>query len=553
MEDGHYKQSKNMKKAFLLFFSAIAAFTIMSCNKKEEQKPDPDKPVDSTKVDLTIDVYDITASSFKVDITPEDKELTYFFILSTTQYLSEKGLLDDDQALIDSDIATIRQVTEDLNISEDEAWGMFTAKGDTKGKIFDGQNPGTEYQIYAYGVDPAQGWKATTEVYRKTFLTPEVSKQEISFEVSYTVDGANIEVSVKPSENFPYVIEAHPASFVSESGLSPDEYFTNNWNEYVREYSQYGYTPSMFLSTAYRGEKRANMALSASTQYYLGVFALDEETALVSSDVAVSEFKTEAVTVSGITIDITVSEVGSRSAHVNIVPSNNDSYSIVLVPSEDISGKNDQEIAEYFALKFNLKYVFGPIDDDITSLNPETAYSLFAFGLEGGQFTSGLFRKDFTTTAAESSSLEVVPSIRYFDYEELAAQDQSAVKDFAGYDYVGVLTLDTKGGEAGALYAIFTSPMGIDELTDEELGSALVAELPVGRESLFGYYYDSEIMLIAMATDQNGNWGKVYRSEPFVATYEGADKDAKAGIDIINSLMSETSSAGRREVVRFSK
>ncbi|MDD6103805.1 MAG: hypothetical protein PUB73_04205, partial [Bacteroidales bacterium] len=137
--------------------------------------------------------------------------------------------------------------------------------------------------------------------------------------------------------------------------------------------------------------------------------------------------------------------------------------------------------------------------------------------------------------------------------EELAAQDQSAVKDFAGYDYVGVLTLDTKGGEAGALYALFTSPMGIDELTDEELGSALVAEGPVGRESLFGYYYDAEIMVIAMATDQNGNWGKVYRSEPFVATYEGADKDAKAGIDIINSLMSETSSAGRREVVRFSK
>ena len=65
-----------MKKAFLLLISAFAAFTIISCNKKEETKPDPDKPADSTNVDLTIDAYDITASSFKVDITPEDKELT---------------------------------------------------------------------------------------------------------------------------------------------------------------------------------------------------------------------------------------------------------------------------------------------------------------------------------------------------------------------------------------------------------------------------------------------------------------------------------------------
>ena len=543
-----------MKKALLLLISTVAALTIVSCNKKEDTKPDPGKPDDSTHVDLTIDVYDIAASSFKVAITPEDKEMTYFFCLSTTKYLSENGLLNDDSALIENGIATIRQVSEDLMISEDKAWGIYTAKGDTKGKVYDRQDPDTEYQIYAYGVDPAQGWKATTEVYRKTFRTPEITKQEVDFEVSYTVDGANIEVSVKPSENFPYVIEAHPLSTVRETGLSPKEYFTNEWNDYVKEYSQNGYTTSMLLSTAYRGEKRVNRALAATTNYYLGVFALDEETALVSSEVEIIELKTEAVTPSGITIKITVTEVGPISAHVNIVPSNNDSYSIVLVPSDKISGKSDQEIGEYLIMKYKLKYVFGPIDDDINSLNPETSYSLFAFGLEGGQFTSGLFRKDFTTNAVESTSLEVVPSIRYFDYGELAALDQSVVKDYEGYEYLGVVTLDTKGGEAGNLYAVVTGSWGIDELTDEDLAAELVKDGPKGREYLFFGNYDlEEIMVIAMATDKNGKWGKVYRSQPFVPTYEGADKNAKEGIDIISSLLPKTASADRRNVLRFSK
>lgn len=474
----------------------------------------------SAPAPFTIILKEKGAISYVVDVIPEDKDMDYICFGRTQAYLDENNLTTDE-ALFQSDLSYMEYVED------------YTFKGDLLDATFSSL-PKTETVLYAYGVDTETSERLTDIVYLR-FTSEEVPKIEADFDITATVDGPQVIAHVTPVDydGYYYCEAYHTSSITPETDLY--ELCYNNFLSKLSLYQQFGMGAEEVLYVYCRqGEDDWVYSFEPSTDYTIVAFAISDE-AVVCSDPVSIEVSSEALEPSDNQLTISVTDIGSRTATLNVSATNDDPYGIYIVPSEEIAGYgSDSEIMDY------LLYYYAPIDargdfsEPVSGLDPETEYAVCAFGQVSGYSTTDLFRTDFTTTEAVVGDATIeVGFDEYFDIaaslDVLTELDPESAGEFESLLEEGIEVLlpcyaETDPADVELYYYSlysYTDDM-FDGISEDEVIEVLMTDYPGEPSILFLANYNYPMILLGVAVDENGNPGPLFKSEPFTLTPEGA-------------------------------
>ena len=494
-----------------------ASFTIV----QEPGVPDP----------FTFTLKDKSFKSVTFDLIPEDKDMYYFTAFTTQSYLDAYGLTTDE-ALYQDDI--------DYCGSN---FGNYLGQGDQTDITYDaGIIPATDYVAYVYGVDPDSYERLTDIVYLKV-TTDQVELVDVDFSIDVVKDGAGFTFSVDPGTYDGY----WNALCVETASLDPEvslfELVSSAWNNQAAAYLSYGYEPEVILEQLCL--KGANGSLSfqnikPETAYTVIVFAVNSD-AFASSEPAVVEVTTGAVSASDNEIEVSVDRVSGSTAMLHIATSNDDPYGFMILDAVSVDGMSDEEILAELIAGNEFYTNEGPLDTKFTGMEPEHSYKAVAFGYEAGEATTGLSSCDFTTTAGVSGSIDF--ELRFDDYYDIAATADALTA--AGYaedgKYVASLAADADclmpvtpvtDPEVGTFYYVILSDVPGNHADDDTYLSFLMSS---GNSMDATYYrlpYDSPMFAIGVAFDDFGQPGPVWKSDSFTLTEDGVS-DPQGFVDYL--------------------
>lgn len=148
------------------------------------------------------------------------------------------------------------------------------------------------------------------------------------------------------------------------------------------------------------------------------------------------------------------------------------------------------------------------------TLTPGTDYHIVTVGIydtNGGYATDMLFT-DVTTLSREESDVTVsINTDTYYDGTELASLYPEELSSCIG-SAVLELTAETEGDAAAIYYDCYTGNyMDTQTYTDEYVISELVGNGPASDYMLFISPFNTELTVIAVAEDSEGNYGPVFR------------------------------------------
>lgn len=285
-----------------------------------------------------------------------------------------------------------------------------------------------------------------------------------------------------------------------ESEVSMYDYCSSSYAQSIEIYKLIGYPDEDILEeTCLKGPQEGISfnTLEPGTAYTIAVFAVNDE-CLVSSDPTIANVTTGVTEPSDNKLEVTVTDITATGAHLEISTTNDDSYAYLVCEASELEGKSDEEIMEYAISYYNLNMASGDVSRDIADLPSSEDFSVLAFGYEGGAApTTGLARADFRTLDAEvgTATIELICD----NYYEIGAAADSSY-----------LIRNTQAGTPG---------------------------------SAFMTYFGKEQYFAAVAVDENGNAGPVFKTEPFILTPEGVSNDFDYLIEFITTYYGDQAAA----------
>lgn len=467
---------------------------------------------------FSINVNEVSEIYVNLDIIPEDKEMTYINFTMPREY---ESYYENDDALFNDDMAYFQSLSDAYNLPIDEVIETYVRTGDLTDQTLSGLIPGTEYMTYVYGIDTQDNTR-TTEIVREYYYTADVEQIDVDFDFDYEINGGFVNVSIIP-QNYDGYFSYEVYGGVTED-MDIDKLCEENWINTVSFFLSVGYSYQDILDEfCSRNAFSISLSLEAETKYVVVAYAVNEE-ALKCSSTSYEFFETEAITPSDNIITLTATNITARTIDVGVTTTNNDPYVTILCETQYIDQYNtNQEIIDFFVNTYTMNLNVGDFTETVENLLPETRYSLCAFGYNSGTVTTDLFRLDCETTSAESSnvSIEVIFD-KYYDAKEVAELDPSysTIPDGFALMPVKVITYDDKIAEY--YYDLFaTSYLESLQLPDDVIISQLVSAGPKPSEFLYIVNYDLASKIIAVAKDNNDNFGPLWHSEEFTLTKDG--------------------------------
>ena len=361
--------------------AVVLAALLSSCNK-DEQGSAPTVSVEAVSSD---------ASSITLRISSEGAtELAYMQIKDLQSVPSAKGLLSAGTQV---EVPGGDVVVTDLEPSTDYYFAVVAANGDLYSEI------------------------ATVEA--------STLEAECTFELTVTgVTSEAIAWRVVPSvDTQPYYVAALPASYASSS----DEELHAAVLEQITEAAG-GSLEDYLSANMFTGTRTGSVAgLEPQTEYLLTVMGLSASDGSLQTGIA-KENTTTAEEVE-LTFTLSVSDITATTAHVSVVPSDNEAtYVWLCQPSTnypDLSEDDADAIAEMYVtnqgayLEQNIGLYTGSYDIQNFEVNSDSKYYLFAFG-----YTPGIG----ITSSCELEAFETGHSIGPNEFEAEIVVDVATAK-----------------------------------------------------------------------------------------------------------------------------
>lgn len=482
-------------------------------NGMSGEEPDPDKAT------ISFEVNEIGQRYFSVAITPSDKEMNYLVFFKTAEVFD---MYPDTDSLIGGDMEYFAWMAYMNEMTDAQAVAAETIRGDYPDYLCNAE-PETEYVLYAYGIDTLS-LEVLTEVSVLRLTTNSLDK--VDFTVETKADGHIVTAEIVPVDYDGYYMADAWAVDDVDAGLDFAVWCSNSWNTLRMDYEiYYGMTlEEIFEEYAEQGESSWVFEdLMPETDCIMAVFALDDMGWLCSEPVS-AEFTTGSTTASGNVVTINVTNVTSRAASVEFVPSNDDPFAYIVTEAAQFEGMSDDEIIDYCMNRLYAPVRTGRYINTYGKLTPGTEYYAIAYGNYNGNITTELFLKSFTTNEAQVGALEF--SLEYgpwYDLMQLAEADPNTGWDYSAMYYDCLLPVDVPEELADKefYYMLYTTD-AIYGWDDERLYNELYDNGKDYAPSYFLSDYGLEFVLVGFAVDDNGDWGPLWKSEPFTMSLEGA-------------------------------
>ena len=267
---------------------------------------------------------------------------------------------------------------------------------------FEQLSVGTKHYIMAKGID-AKG-TILSEAVLEPITTEGIDMQDITFEVSFDVDGVNGTLHTIPSDN-----NVRYYTDIKLKSDWPDGPDIQGWLQtYMWQESILGISREEAINkiSSY-GDATKEYYLDKETDYYAFAVAINEQ-GIICSDAEVVEFTSGTVPPSDNTFMINVIEEGADYVDYEVIPSNNDYYSYAVSPVSEWDGMTDEEyVRQYISTGMNLilmdmKTTFGENSFTESGLAPNTDYYIFVFGYEQQTITTEITKMKVSTVGADN-------------------------------------------------------------------------------------------------------------------------------------------------------
>ncbi len=402
-----------------------------------------------------------------------------------------------------------------------------------------GMVPDKEYVLYVYAIEFNEAnddyWMASPVTYQMVTLeSGELT--EVDFNVDVDVNGPNATYHIAPQnwEGHYYLTIYEEGDYMYRNTPADSDYsklISSVWLDMMAELMASGYAPNQIIElVCLQGDEEYSETLKGDTNYALVIYAVDMVDGMpqVVSKPQVVNFTTEAIGASDMTLDIKVENKYVRVADVTVTPSTNEYYTVAIVPFSEVPESSNTEIIDWLNDNFAMDSYHGEIFSHLNTLQPETSYSILAYGYYGGVVTTDLFRYDFTTDA-ESECENGVVRVDYdgpYSLAELEAYDPDYFYNYAMFESMGWYAMwseiFTEQPTQDMFYCIY-SAQEVSVYGEEAIFADLVS-YPCGKTQLLTGENGKLYVMCAVCMDYRGNYSEMWISEPFMYNYNASTK-----------------------------
>ena len=492
----------------------------------------------STVDAFTVEVVSKDSTSLLLDITPADTTTAYICRTYTKAHI-DAFFLTDDWSLINYDLSAIDSEAYSLGQTLLNYLQNISHTGKA-GVEFTSLVPDTEYVVYCYHIDLRTG-KATDEiVHREIIRTSKPATLDEDITMSFQVNGANIKqtVTTKHEDTYYYTECWSTNDFKAYFGsnATPEQIFPRRWNEQVTMKMDMGYQPYTIIEElCHQGTQTINYeSLKANTSYIFYVFAIDPATAFTATDIVVETVSTLNVNESGMTITISVKNIHATTADIYWTASDeNDKFARSVFTKAEFNalGATDEEKFATIMANYDFYQAVGSTDMNLYNLVPSTEYVAFAYGLDGSTPNTRIFTTEFKTKSNTPGNSNIKLSWNeHYNMAELAAFDAEHWGDYAAYDGCALLPITISGAkESDKVYFMITT-MPLDWYSNNEQWLRDVTDSK-NLKNLYSNYnfmaeYEREYSVIAVAEDENGNYGQLFTSTFYLYKSDSVDVES---------------------------
>ena len=402
-----------------------------------------------------------------------------------------------------------------------------------------GMVPDKEYVLYVYAIEFNEAnddyWMASPVTYQMVTLeSGELT--EVDFNVEVDVNGPNATYHIAPQnwEGHYYLTIYEEGDYMYRDTPADSDYsklISSIWLDMMAELMASGYAPNQIIElVCLQGDEEYSETLKGDTNYALVIYAVDMVDGMpqVVSKPQIKNFTTEAIGASDMTLDIKVENKYVRVADVTVTPSTNEYYTVAIVPFSEVPESSNAEIIDWLNDNFAMDSYHGEIFSHLNTLQPETSYSILAYGYYGGVVTTDLFRYDFTTDA-ESECENGVVRVDYdgpYSLAELEAYDPDYFYNYAMFESMGWYAMwseiFTEQPTQDMFYCIY-SAQEVSVYGEEAIFADLVS-YPCGKTQLLTGENGKLYVMCAVCMDYRGNYSEMWISEPFMYNYDASTK-----------------------------
>lgn len=485
-------------------------------------------------------IGEMTSTTCDTTITPLDSEMIYIVYMSEVSYFEEMGITTADQLFEDDYNYFMNYAKEYLTSDNMQHLNEFML---LNALAFQGESsitwsdmmPSHSYVLYAYGIEFTDGgkdYRLATPISYEVIVLPEHKLTHVEFDVNITVNGPEAYYEFAPINwDGGYYIDIYSqydAMYRNEGELPSAEFtqaVSEQWLQLISMYMNMGYSAETLMEImCLYGPDSYYETRETDTNYMMVFYAIDIVDGIpqVVSEPHVEYFRTGTVEQSDMTIDIKVENVYTRVADVSITPTTNDPYTIALLLRSDIPEGSNSDIINWLTGTFGLSTYRGSMVSHLNTLDPETEYTILAFGYFGGTVTTDLYRADFKTTAegiCENSVIGINHSGPYsplelseVDPDFFFSPDMAVMYEQMGY-YMMWVEVETEQPSQD-IFCIHFDMEEFASLGTEGLFNEVIRFNSEPMQILAGMS-GVDFVLCAVTMDYRGNYSDVWVSEPF--------------------------------------
>ena len=482
--------------------------------------------------------YDILSkepTALSIEVAPADTETAYICRTYTKAHMDAFGLIYDEGI-----------INYDLDAIEDEAYSAsqtllnYLQNIAHTGKSivdFTGLVPDTEYVVYCYHISLTNGQATDWEVYTETIRTAKTQTIDEDITMSFEVKGANIKQTVTTKhEDTYYFTECWAMNDFKAyfgSSATPEQIFPRRWNEQVTIKRDMGYQPGTIIEElCHQGTKTINYeSLKANTSYVFYVFAVDPETAFTATNIVTETVSTLSPNESGMTITISVKNIYATTADIYWTASDeNGKFARSVFTKADFNALGADDDAKLATIMANYDFyqAVGYTDMNLTGLQANTEYVAFAYGLDGSTPNTRIFTTEFKTKSNTPGQSNISLSWdTHYNMAKVAAIDAEHWGEYEGRDDRALLPIKISGvKESDKVYFMVTTwPLDWYSKDSEWLRDVTQNKNLMNLYESYNFVaeYEREYSVIAVAEDENGNYGNLFKSTFYLYKSDSAD------------------------------
>ena len=485
---------------------------------------------------FSFDILSKEPTALSIEVNPADKNTAYICRTYTKAHMDTFGLFYDE-AIIDYDLDAISSEADTatqtlLNYLQNIA---YTGKAIVD---FTGLVPDTEYVVYCYHINLTNGQATDGEVYTETIRTAKPQNMDEDITMSFEVQGANVKQTVTTKHEDTYyftecwAVNDFKAYFGSSA--TPEQIFPRRWNEQVTMKRDMGYQPHNIIEElCHQGTQTINYeTLKANTSYIFYVFAVDPETAFTATEIVTETVSTLNVNESGMTITISVKNIYPTTADVYWTASDeNGKFARSVFTKADFNALGADDTAKLATIMANYDFyqAVGYTDMNLTGLQPNTEYVAFAYGLDGSTPNTRIFTTEFKTKSNTPGQSNISMSWGdHYNMADIAAVDAENWGEYEGRDDRALLPIKISGvKESDKVYfMVVTMPLDYYSKDSEWLRDVTQSKNLMNLYESYNFVaeYERNYSVIAVAEDENGNYGTLYKGSFYL--YKSDSKDA---------------------------